>query len=160
MLINTIANVKRRWCMIINTMGAPAIKRPRVTEADPALMEAVATALKEYGQLNDLNDVHLANSLGVSPPSLSKYLRRKQFIGGPALARALINLGITVRYRGMEISARASTGQLPARPGAEQISFVFEPPYLLEETVDKVAVTIQRKQPRQAQVSVYLKVAG
>jgi transcriptional regulator with XRE-family HTH domain len=110
--------------------------------------------------LNDLNDGDLAELLGVSTSSLSKYLRCKQFIGGSALARAFIDLGITVRYREKEISARAFTSEQPAQPGAEQISFVFEPPYLLEETVDKVAVTIQRKQPQQAHVIVQIKVAG
>jgi hypothetical protein len=141
-------------------MGSPAIKRPRVTDADPALMEAVATALKNYRDQNELNDGGLAKLLGVSTPSLSKYLRCKQFIGGPAMARAFIDLGITVTYRGKEISARAFIGGQPTQPRPEQISFVFETPCLLEETVDRVAVTIQRKQPQQAQAIVHVKVVG
>ena len=77
------------------------IKRPRVTVADPAFREAVARGLKRYRDGNNpeqmrLTDAELAKRLGVSKPTLSKYLNCKQIIGGEHLVRALIQLGISV----------------------------------------------------------------
>jgi transcriptional regulator with XRE-family HTH domain len=132
-------------------MGSAAAQKPRVTEADPAFKDAVAVALKGYRDKERMKDAELADRLGVSTSALSKYMNCKQLIGGATLARAFTELGITVTYRGKEISVRT----VP-----EQVSFLFDPPCLLEETPDSVTVTIKRKQPQRAQVLVQVKVAG
>jgi len=131
-------------------MGSAAQQKPRVTEADPAFLEAVSVALKRYRDKEKVRDAELAQRLGVSTSALSKYMNQKQLIGGATLARAFTELGITVTYRGKEISVRAAP---------EQVSFSFDSPCLLEERSDHVMVTIKRKEPQRAQVLVQVKVA-
>src|SRR5713101_5450336 len=107
-------------------MGSNGSKSPRITTPDPTFMEAVANALAGYRDGNNpdgkrLTDAELAERLGVSPPTFSKYLRRKMFIGGEPLTRAFIELGIVVSYREKEISARDFTSPPhPREPPAEQ----------------------------------------
>jgi transcriptional regulator with XRE-family HTH domain len=124
-------------------------------------MEAIAAALKSYRNKEKLKDAELARRLGVSKPTLSKYLNCKQLIGGSPLSRAFTALGITITYQDKEISARDFTGSPKAQPPrAEQVSFVFDQPCLFEETPENVEVTIERKQPQQAEVVVHVKVAS
>ena len=132
-------------------MGSAAAQKPRVTEADPDFKAAVAAALKGYRDKQKMRDAELADRIGVSTATLSNYMSCKQLIGGATLARAFTELGITVTYRGKEISVRA----VP-----EQVSFLFDRPCLLEETPDRLTVMIERKQPQRAQVLVQVKVAG
>lgn len=135
--------------------------RPRRTGADPAFAGEVVRELKRYRDDNKLNDYEVADRLGVSSPTLSKYLQRRIQIGGQVLARAFTELGIVVNYRGKEISAR-DFPEPGERPGLapQQISFVFDEPYLLEETDGHLAVTVERKQAEKADVVVTIRVAS
>jgi transcriptional regulator with XRE-family HTH domain len=130
-------------------------------------MEAVAQGLRSYRDGNNperrvLTNTEVAARLGVSKPSISKYLRAKLLIGGETLARLVVELGVMVTYRGKEISARdfAASGQKLTEQPAEQISFLFEMPCLLEETAERVAVTVARKDPKHSQVTVEVRVAS
>jgi transcriptional regulator with XRE-family HTH domain len=135
--------------------------RPRRTLADPAFAGEVVRELKRYRDDNNLNDYEVADRLGVSNPTLSKYLQRRIQIGGQVLARAFTELGIVVNYRGKEISARDFPPRAePQEPAPQQISFVFDQPYLLEETDGHLAVTVERKQVARAEVVVTIKVAS
>jgi len=147
-------------------MSSPSL-RPRLTKADPDFKEAVASGLKQYRngdnpERRTLSDTELATRLGVSKPALSNYLRGRLSIGGETLARLFVELGITITYRGKLISARDFTLQRPrtSEPVAQQISFVFDRPCLLEETVERVAITVERREPQESQITVELKVAG
>jgi transcriptional regulator with XRE-family HTH domain len=133
-----------------------------VTVADPAFSEAVAIGLKGYRDGNNpqqikLTDVELAERLGVSKSTLSKYLNRKQIIGGEHLVRALIQLGISVVYDRREIGARALQTEETRQQMPEQICFVFETPCLLNETEGGLAVTVDRKQPPASQLTIYVR---
>jgi transcriptional regulator with XRE-family HTH domain len=148
------------------------IERPRVTQADPAFVEAVANALRQYrDKLNPegkvLTDVELARRLGVSKSTVSKYLQGKQLIGGEPLKRMLIDLGVAIIYKGKLISAhdevKSDQLQEPAEQITQQIAFVFDGPCRFNETNEtsgKVTVSIHRKEPHQSRVTVQIKVAG
>jgi transcriptional regulator with XRE-family HTH domain len=137
------------------------LKRPRVTVADPAFREAVARGLKRYRDGNNpeqmrLTDAELAKRLGVSKPTLSKYLNCKQIIGGEHLVRALIQLGISVVYGRREIGARALQTEKIVQQVPEQICFIFETLCLLNETDGSLAVTLDRKQPPTSQLTIHV----
>jgi hypothetical protein len=94
-------------------------------------------------------------------------MNEKELINGAALTRAM-GLGVVVKYRGKEFSAAASVDSGGAHPPvekaapavAEQISFVFDQPCLVEETPATMSVMISRKPVQRLGVTVHVKVAG
>jgi transcriptional regulator with XRE-family HTH domain len=143
--------------LIINLMR----HRPRRTLADPTFANEVVRELKRYRDDKQLKGYEVADRLGVSNPTLTKYLQGSLQIGGQVLARAFTELGIVVNYRGKEISARDFPLPIePQEPPPQQISFVFDQPYLLKETDGRMAITVERKQAATAEVVVTIKVAS
>jgi len=135
--------------------------KPRVTKADPEFVEAVVTELTRYRDERHLKDQDLAKLLGISKPTLSKYLNRSIRIGGPVLARAFVVLEIQLTYRGKVISARDfSISKASPEPTGRQISFEFDSPYLLKETDGRLAVTVERKGPGTEGILATVKIAG
>ena len=147
-------------------MITPPRKKPRVSRPDPAFSEAVASSLRDYRdgrnpERRKLKDTELAERIGVSKSSLSKYLSQNLRIGGEALARIITGLGISVKYKRQQISAcdLQGTAKVQQQP-AEQIAFVFDAPCVFKETTDSVSLTIERKPPKQQQVTVRIRIAG
>jgi hypothetical protein len=148
-------------------MARFASRRPRKTQVDPELRIAIAVGLKEYRDRELLNDSELASRLGMARSTLSKCIRAKELMNGAILTRAMY-LGVIVKYRGKEFSASASVDSGGSRPvveeavsrSAEQISFVFDQPCLLEETPATMSVMITRKPVQRLGVTVHVKVAG
>jgi transcriptional regulator with XRE-family HTH domain len=135
--------------------------RPRRTSADPTFASEVVRELKRYRDDKQLKGYEVADRLGVSNPTLTKYLQGSLQIGGQVLARAFTELGIVVNYRGKEISARDFPLSVESQePAPQQISFVFEQPYLLKETDEHIVVTVERKQAEKAEVVLTIKVAS
>lgn len=128
-------------------------------------MEAVAASLKTYRNGNNptrerLSDTELARRLGVSKSTLSKYLTGKQFIGGEPLSRIFTELGLGLILGGKEISARDfSVETKPAHPVAEQICFVFDRPCFVEETPERLGVSIASSAVGQ-RLTVHVKIAS
>jgi transcriptional regulator with XRE-family HTH domain len=136
-------------------------ERPRVTQADPDFVEAVVTELIRYRDARHLKDQDLAKLLGVSKPTLSKYLNRAMQIGGPVLARAFVVLEIQLTYRGKVISVRDfPIPEASPKPIGRQISFEFDSPYLFKETDGRLAVTLERKGPDTEGVLATVKIVS
>jgi hypothetical protein len=137
------------------------MNRPRITVPDPDFSDAVVKALVQYRDGNRLRDSQVADLLGISKPTFSKYLSRAIQIGGSVLARAFVVLEIEVAYRGKVISARDFPARLPFQEGLhKQISFEFEKPCLLKETDRGLAVTVERKGSASETVIATIKIAG
>jgi transcriptional regulator with XRE-family HTH domain len=142
--------------------------RPRITQVDPAFLEAVALALRRYRdgynpEQSTLSDTELAKRLGVSKSTVSKYLSCKQIIGGEPLRRMLTELRIAIAYKGTEILAfynPADQSRRISEQSPQQISFVFGGPCRLNETPENVTVSIDRKEPQSSSVTVQIKIAG
>jgi transcriptional regulator with XRE-family HTH domain len=73
--------------------------KPRLTKTDPDFSDAVVRALVKYRDSRRLKDAQIADLLGVSKPTLSKYLSQAIQIGGAVLARAFVELNIEVNYQ-------------------------------------------------------------
>jgi transcriptional regulator with XRE-family HTH domain len=146
-------------------MARSPSRRPRKTPIDPELRIAIAAGLKEYRDRELVKDSEVARRLGMGKSTFSKYMNGKELMGGAALTRAM-ELGVTVKYRGKEFSASVdSDGRRPpleeaTPPAAEQISFVFDQPCLLEETPATMSVMIGRKQVQRLGVTVHVRVAS
>src|SRR5258708_390672 len=96
--------------------------KPRLTKPDADFRDAVVEELVRYRDKKHLKDAQVADLLGVSKPTFSKYLSRHIQIGGPVLARAFVVLEIEVNYRGKVISARDFPAPVPRLvSGSQQV---------------------------------------
>jgi len=135
--------------------------KPRLTKTDPDFGDAVVKELIRYRDEKDLTDSQVADLLGVSKPTFSKYLSRDIQIGGPVLARAFVVLEIEVNYRGKVISARDFPTPAPFLVSTiQQISFEFDKPCLLKETDARLTVIVQKKTSVARSTIATVKVAG
>jgi transcriptional regulator with XRE-family HTH domain len=142
--------------------------RARLTQVDPDFMKAVAAALRQYRDGSNpenriLSDSELAGRLGVSKASLSNYLQRKQVIGGETLRRLLVELSIRIVYDGTVISATVPDQPAPPTPvtaPTEQISFIFEPPCVVDETAEHITVRVDRKESGRAPLKLEVRIAS
>jgi transcriptional regulator with XRE-family HTH domain len=135
--------------------------KPRLTKTDPDFSDAVVRALVKYRDSRRLKDAQIADLLGVSKPTLSKYLSQAIQIGGAVLARAFVELNIEVNYQGKVISATDFQPPMQVPVSApQQMVFEFNQPYLLKETNAGLVVMIERKSPISETVVATIKLAG
>jgi transcriptional regulator with XRE-family HTH domain len=132
-----------------------------LTKADPDFSDAVVRALVEYRNSRLLRDAQMADLLGVSKPTLSKYLSRAIQIGGAVLARAFVELKIEVNYQGKVISAKDFQSPMPVSVSApQQMVFEFNQPCLLKETNSGLLVMIERQGSGSEILIATIKLAG
>lgn len=101
----------------------------RSTPKDPEFLDAVSQAFKDLlDRRPDLDESKMADALKIDQTTLSKYIHKHNSVRGDVLARACVDLGLTLKYRGLEISA-ASFPQV-LRPSVvappRQLEFLFD----------------------------------
>ncbi|MGD0300644.1 MAG: helix-turn-helix transcriptional regulator [Bryobacteraceae bacterium] len=120
----------------------------RLTAVDPAFLEAVSQAFKDLlDRRPDLDESKLAEVLGIDQTTLSKYIHKRNCISGDVLARACVDYGLTLTYKGFAITAGAfGTSQVPAlsKP-LPQLEFSFDARY--ENKTNTWASSHQKLEP-------------
>ena len=111
-------------------------KRAKLTKTDTAFLTAVSDALRGYKKSRGpkYSNASLAAALGVDESTVAKYIRKKSPIMAEALARACVDLGVSLSYKGFIISATSflPTTVAPPEP-ATQLEFLFDAGYSAEK---------------------------
>jgi transcriptional regulator with XRE-family HTH domain len=129
-----------------------AVDKPRASQRDEALRQSIANQLRKYKNERTLKDRELADTLGISVPTLQKYLSGS-VPEGEILARILA-LGIPIEYRGVVI------GVQPPQTVPQQLPLAYEVS-IEEEGADKeTSFSVQRKTAKPVDISVRFRLAG
>lgn len=139
----------------------PLMRRSKRTPTDPAFLEAVSTALQTYKatQGPTFTNEALAAALGVDESTIAKNIAKRNPINGEVLARACVDLGISISYKGRTISAGSgptSTAIRDSQP--KQLEFFFDAAY--SATGEKNPWRITRRKAEPLEFNLRIRIAS
>ena len=127
------------------------------TKTDPAFLAAVSDALRGYKDRTGATNASLAEALGIDESTVGTYIRKESPIMAEVLARACIDLGISINYRNYLISAGSFSGVAMAiPPPATQLEFLFDAGYSAEK--NSWRMTQRRAEPME--FTLHIKIAS